>query len=1156
MKKRVMSAICAAAMLANLAPVSAYAAVVPEGKSLTLVLDAVDATGDGVVTAGEDVAVTLSVQDAGWATLENQLPLCVAKFEIGYDSNAVDVVVGELTLENPYAGQLGDTLETYKYIYNENTDLDGAVTVLTEVATKNDYSYASLSDAKTPLFTYHFTAKQDAEAVPAFNITVAEISLGKITESKDDAILLEADQVVKTVNDNLTVDTKGPAITLEGATVADTATFYYTFYYQPIAVAATDGSGEATVTLNGAPVDGSVTTGGSLVATDKYGNTTTITLTVDSKAYDAARAAADALPETITYTDKADIDAAQAAIAAVTDPAAKAKLADAQTKVTEALTAWQAIEDNITAVEERIKALPAPESLTLKDADALLSIQETIAALQEQGVATTDIENYATYEAANAKMADVLEELDEVRAQIAALPDENQVGYGDEKAVKAAEDALEALRAQYPGDVEAINKAVDADRLQAIRTSLDALLGKQKELIDRIANATYKITMFDKDIAVITGLRAEVEEMKGRDAVFTDKQLAPLVQAEKDLAELKAQSEAAHAAIAALPEADAVLYTDKDKIEDARDLMEALAGKDTFSGTETGKLQAAEEAIAAIVTDIGKASDAISQLGTITTDTVTADNIRAVETIREQIEELTAKGVTTVDIANYTVYEAACEAVKPWQDKIDAVEATAAALDELETITFNEKEQLEQAEAALQDLEDQGLTELVEAAATETIQQAREALDALTDSRTQLVQEIQEAKLTISLREADRSVITALRARVTELEKLGATFTAEELANLTQAETEQAALDARSQKAHDALNALPARDEVLYTARAELTALEAELKALEELGDSFAAAERSKLTEAQAGIQDMETAVETLAGEMVKLKDPAEEQTPIQYADLAVLQDLQSRSAALEARGCDVDAMILALEEEDAETYGGAAARYAAYSGAVAEMVGQIEALNAEMTEALEGWKYGETEAFDALREQMDELAALYGIDAEELEQAFPEYETSTRKDAAAKALLEDAADKIAALPAVDALTLADGEKLDAITALLNQLRTDYGFTDEDLAARLGGSYTAYQAALDKLAELGRPTPTPVPTPVTVTVTSDSDEHPEIADAIKDGSWGQPASPTPAPAAQVPQTGDSFHLGLVVLLLGASLCGITACLVALRRKKN
>src|SRR5699024_2453700 len=104
MKKRVMSAICAAAMLANLAPVSAYAAVVPEGESLTLVLDAVDATGDGVVTAGEDVAVTLSVQDAGWATLENQLPLCVAEYEIGYVSNAVDVVVGELTLEIPYGG--------------------------------------------------------------------------------------------------------------------------------------------------------------------------------------------------------------------------------------------------------------------------------------------------------------------------------------------------------------------------------------------------------------------------------------------------------------------------------------------------------------------------------------------------------------------------------------------------------------------------------------------------------------------------------------------------------------------------------------------------------------------------------------------------------------------------------------------------------------------------------------------------------------------------------------------------------------------------------------------------------------------------------------------------------------------------------------------
>lgn len=250
MKKRVMSAICAAAMLANLAPVSAYAAVVPEGESLTLVLDAVDATGDGVVTAGEDVAVTLSVQDAGWATLENQLPLCVAKFEINYDSEQV-AIKSMSSIENPFDGVTGDQLG--EYVHSENTRTPGQAINLYEAQDNfTDYPelYTNLTDEPMPLVTYYFTAKEDAEGKQIFQIGSVEISLGLMTENKDDITQLKADQIVKTVNDNLTVDTKGPAITLEGAAAADTATFYY----QPIAVAATDGSGEATVTLDGAPV--------------------------------------------------------------------------------------------------------------------------------------------------------------------------------------------------------------------------------------------------------------------------------------------------------------------------------------------------------------------------------------------------------------------------------------------------------------------------------------------------------------------------------------------------------------------------------------------------------------------------------------------------------------------------------------------------------------------------------------------------------------------------------------------------------------------------------------------------------------------------------------------------------------------------------------
>ena len=60
--------------------------------------------------------------------------------------------------------------------------------------------------------------------------------------------------------------------------------------------------------------------------------------------------------------------------------------------------------------------------------------------------------------------------------------------------------------------------------------------------------------------------------------------------------------------------------------------------------------------------------------------------------------------------------------------------------------------------------------------------------------------------------------------------------------------------------------------------------------ALKELGDTFTTEETNKLTEAKAGIADLEAAVETLAGEMAALKDPTDAETPIQYADKAALE--------------------------------------------------------------------------------------------------------------------------------------------------------------------------------------------------------------------------------------------------------------------------
>lgn len=1158
MKKRVISAVCATAMLAGIVPVPAFAVEPPEGADLKLVLDVTDANGDGYVSAGEDVTMTLSIQDAGWANNENKLPFTAGNFIINFDNSLLELVGDPATPQEPYVSEPGplftgtDAIYTYSDNGNEGLEKpneDGLVAVLIEWALRG---YVDLPDEKTPLFTFHFVAKEDVEGTPTFSIDpTSTMELGYISSGSDAVYHMTDPDPDAEINAALTVDTLAPTITLEGGQYDGTATFYY----QPIAVAATDnGSGLASLTLDGTAVDGTVTTGGTLVATDNQGNSSSIVLTVDSTDYDAARAAAEALPETITYTDKTAIDNAQAALDAVTDSAASAKLADVQAVVTAAAAAWHQIDARIDTVEGLIDDLPAVKDLTLTDVEKLNAIESQIDELAELGVTPDDISNYADYEAACDQLAAVRAEINAVKEQIDQLPDADHVGYGDEAAVKAAAQALEALCQKYSADADTIRSTVGADRLTAIQTSLANLNQELQDLIGRIASTSYNITMYDDDIAVITGLRAEVDAMTARGATFTEEDLQPLVNAETALAELRTQSAAAHAAIAELPAADDVLYTDRDAVADARAKMNALDGKDTFSAEETRKLEAAEAVIQEIDADIAEVKTEIAdKLGSVTTDTTDPEDIQAVQQIQQKIEALSAQKVPTDAIEGYATYVSAKEAVQPWLDKIDAVETAAADLEKIETITFRDREKVEQMKAALQELTDRQLDSLVDKGTVAVIQSASADLEALDESRAQLVKDIADTQLTISLKDSTRNVITGLRARVSEMEELGTTFTTEELQNLTAAEADQAALDARSAEAHDALAGLPARDEVLYTAQSELTDLETELQQLTGLGDVFTADEQRKLNEAQAGIADMKTAAQTLGNEMLALKDPTDEQTPVQYADEAALQDLNDRIAALRARQCDVWT-VLAADEND--TYTDAPKRYEAYSTAVNDMVKELDSLNAEMTEALKDWTYGgDTTAFDDLRDRMDTLAVQYGIDGEQVEEAFPDYMTSTRRDEAAKALLEEAAEDIAALPSLEQMTLNNSNQVNKITALLKQLKDSYGFNDAMLDEQLGDAYATYLAAAKKMADLGRPTQTGDSTAngtQTPTSTAASTAAPTATPAP--ASTAAPASTTAV--AQIPQTADPLNLQMVMILLVLSMGGLAAGLVARRKRSH
>lgn len=70
----------------------------------------------------------------------------------------------------------------------------------------------------------------------------------------------------------------------------------------------------------------------------------------------------------------------------------------------------------------------------------------------------------------------------------------------------------------------------------------------------------------------------------------------------------------------------------------------------------------------------------------------------------------------------------------------------------------------------------------------------------------------------------------------------------------------------------------------------------------------------------------------------------------------------------------------------------------------------------------------------------------------------------------------------------------------------------------------------------------------------TVVGTPTPDEHPDIAEAIANGTWGQP-TPTPAPAV-IPQTSDDMPITLLIGAAGIAAAGIVVLVILRKRKRN
>ncbi len=1028
MKKRILSAACAAAMLVSLFPVQAFAADPAQDYGFDLTVDLADANGDGYLDAGETVTVTVSASGMDWATVANQMRLVGAEFVLVFDPAVLQVTGGSTAVTN-YGSCAVDTLPDLKnaYVISDNAATKASqATVnttgrlhLTLELINDDVPEVSMPAEKTPFLVWQMVAAEDMPVTEGTASVSLEEQAFLFAERMDlgHSAQTQVDPSA-TTDTTLQVDTQGPVITLDGGTET-------TFYYQPVPVVASDeGSGVASITLDGSLVTDSITKGGTLVATDNRGNQTTLTVTVDSAAYDAAVAAAEALPDTILYTDEAQVQDAVVKLAAVTDAAAKAKLADAAQIIQNAEKALQTIKDDKAAVETAIANLPAPEDLVLANVADLNDIADQLDALAEKAVTTDDIIGYDTYAAACEKLEGVKAEVDAVKALIDALPAADKVGYGDRAAIEAADQALKALQAKYSNDIEAINQMVGAATLNDVQEALAALDQERDALVRQIADTTFRITLSADDEKVITDLREAVTEMQERGATFTEGELQKLADAETDLAELKARSAAAHEDVAALPTYEETLYTDQEKVATvAKEMSDLIDLGDTFSDPEKTKVEEAQNAISDILTAKSNLETALGALN-IQQDKVSAADIEQVSSLENQVNDLLAKAVPAEDIAGYETFTAAQAAVKVWTDKVDAFETAVTNLPA--EIRFDSETAITQAETLLKELDDQGLTDLVAQAGRQALEKARGDLDALQARRATLVATVP----TVTLKQEDKDKLSALRKEADELEALGAAFTEAELKNLTDAEAALADLETRSAATHTAVEELAAAENILYTQKNEIAELAKEMNDLVALGDSFTNEENAKVTAAQDAITAIQTAKDAMETALSTLDIQMETVDP---DDIQTMDALQAQMEALQKK---------AVPTGEIAGYD----RYSEGYTAVQVWKGRIQAFDLAVSDLPEQIRFDSEEAITQAQELLDQLAG-NGLDVL-TQQTSRETLTAARDDLNK---LQDRRDTlVAALTTAPNVTLKQEDK-----DKLSDLRTE-----ADALADLGAAFT------------------------------------------------------------------------------------------------
>lgn len=421
------------------------------------------------------------------------------------------------------------------------------------------------------------------------------------------------------------------------------------------------------------------------------------------------------------------------------------------------------------------------------------------------------------------------------------------------------------------------------------------------------------------------------------------------------------------------------------------------------------------------------------------------------------------------------------------------------------------------------------------------LETANNTLEALNGKRADLVKDLGSMVRAEDVKLTDKADVEKLRSRVKEMQDEDkATFTDAELKNLTAAEKALADLEQRSKNAHKAVAALPGADTVKLTEKADIEALNKEIAALETKGDSFTAAEKQKLADAQKGITDLEKAQADMKATLESLKDDKD----VRYDDKAAEEKLSADIEALQDRGVAVDETTMGVNGWK---------RYTRYAAAVKAMNSELTGLNSKMQTELDSWTYPyDIAKYDALRKDMDAAAKKYGMTKEQTKAEFTNYETDKIQAAAVEEKIKQANAKIKALPAT--ITKAQEQDVVAITAIVNELKAaPYKMTDSALQTALGSNYAIYTKAVATLAELNKPADNNS-SGSSNNNNSNSSNTTSTNNKTTTTSTANKITKPAAAATTIPQTSDAFPLTTLITLAVASLGGLIA--VLFKKKRN